>query len=343
MATLRFLHTDFWKDDFFMELTPEDKYFYIYLLTNDRCSQCGIYYFGTKFAAVELGYSEDTVKTLLNRFVKHGKILYNEKNGEVMIINWYKYNMNLNNKNTRVCINTCLKKIKTVEFIKNFYHLCKEQYGSEISYVEEIFNGVSFLGPKDSRAIIARHREEVIDGCNCSSDSDIDAEDNGENSFDNLTKPEDNEKVLENHVDKSMEFNSLCYENVDKSKNSINICGNLLLENNEEIKIIEIFQNNFHPITPIEVEKLRDWSRDMSPEVVIKAIEVATFSNKRNMTYLNGILRNWFESGIKTIEDYERMCRENDEFKAREKKSKQVTPPQYRILPTERYEDEEDF
>lgn len=341
MATLRFLHTDFWKDDFFMELTPEDKYFYIYLLTNDRCSQCGIYHFGVKFAAVELGYSEDTVKTLLSRFVKHGKILYNDKHGEVMIINWYKYNMNLNNKNTRVCINTCLKKIKTVDFIKNFYHLCREQYQSEMNYVEEIFSGVSFSGLKDSRAIIESHRDEVIGCCNCGSEGII--ESNGEDSSHDLGKSEEGEEISQNHVDKSIEFQSLCYKNVDKSKNCINVCGNLLLDNNEEGKVIEVFQNNFHPITPMELEKLMDWSRDMSPEVVIKAMEVATFSNKRNMTYLNGILRNWFESGIKTVEDYERMCRENAEFKAKEKKSKEVTPPQYRILPTERYEDEEDF
>lgn len=312
MATSRFLHTDFWKDDFFMELTPEDKYFYIYILTNDRCSQCGIYHFGVKFAAVELGYSEDTVKTLLNRFVKHGKILYNEKNGEVMIINWYKYNMNLNNKNTRVCINTCLKKIKTVEFIKNFYHLCKEQYANEISYVEEIFSGVSFSGLKDSRSIIESHKDEVIGSCNCGGEAIIESniEGNEEKTFDDLEKSEEVEEISENHVDKSVEFQSLCYKNVDKSKNSINACGNLLLEKNEEDKVIEVFQNNFHAITPLELEKIRDWCNDMSPKVVIKAIEVATFSSKRTMTYLNGILRNWFERGVKNIEDYERICKE---------------------------------
>ena len=116
MATFRFLHTEFWQDHFFMELTPEDKYFYIYLLTNDRCTQCGIYNFGIKSASVELGYSIETVKTLLSRFISYEKILYDEKNGEIMIINWYKYNLNIKNKNSRVCINTCLKKVKNFRF-----------------------------------------------------------------------------------------------------------------------------------------------------------------------------------------------------------------------------------
>lgn len=171
MATFRFLHTEFWSDHFFMELSPEDKYFYIYLLTNSICNQCGIYNFCVKIAAAELGYSIDTVETLLTRFVGYEKILYNEKNGEVMILNWYKYNLNLNNKNSRVCINTCLKKVKTPEFLKNFYLLCSENFKNEMTLVNELFNGVSFSGPKRSIEIIERHKEDVLGSCSCDSES----------------------------------------------------------------------------------------------------------------------------------------------------------------------------
>ena len=32
MAKYRQLHTDFWNDGFVLDLTPEEKYFYIYLM-----------------------------------------------------------------------------------------------------------------------------------------------------------------------------------------------------------------------------------------------------------------------------------------------------------------------
>lgn len=302
MATFRFLHTDFWRDDFFLELTPEDKYFYIYLLTNDVCNQCGIYNFSVKIAAVELGYSIDTVKTLLARFVDYKKILYNEKNNEVMIINWYKYNLNLNNKNSRVCINTCLKKVKTHEFIRNLHALCSDKFKNEMNLVDELFSDVSFFGLKSGISIIESHKEEVIDDCSITSKS--------------VPQNEDKETL----VDERPLSSSL-----------------------EEANVIKTFEDNFHTPTLTELEKLKEWCSDISPQVVIKAIEVATLANKRNFAYVNGILRNWSNSGIKILSDYERVCRENEEAKANERKKRELKPPQYRILPTERYDDEEDF
>ena len=43
MAIFRKVHVTFWRDEFVEGLTPEQKFFYLYLLTNDRTTQCGIY------------------------------------------------------------------------------------------------------------------------------------------------------------------------------------------------------------------------------------------------------------------------------------------------------------
>mgnify|MGYP000070582566 CR=1 FL=1 len=43
MAIFRKIHVSFWKDEFIESLTPEQKFFYLYLMTNDRTTQCGIY------------------------------------------------------------------------------------------------------------------------------------------------------------------------------------------------------------------------------------------------------------------------------------------------------------
>ncbi|MBY6871635.1 phage replisome organizer N-terminal domain-containing protein [Clostridium botulinum] len=65
--------------------------------------------------------------------------------------------------------------------------------------------------------------------------------------------------------------------------------------------VINVFENNVHPITPIELEKLQDWSQDVSNEVIIMAIEEAVEYNARTMKYINKILNNWFSKGLKTL------------------------------------------
>lgn len=292
MATLRYLHTDFWRDTFFMDLSPEDKYFYIYLLTNDVCTQCGIYVFNVKYAAAELGYSIDTVKTLLAKFIDYGKILYNDKNHEIMILNWYKYNLNLNNKNTRVCINTCLKKVKTLSFIKNLYFLCCETYKNEMNLIDELFKGISFSGYRDSMSIIESHKEQSMDSCTSDNKSVIEI-------------CEDNticiEEKSEEPVNNNSELANFCGKDVDKSEKTLIDCGNLLSPFEEESSVIDAFQSNFHPITSTELKILTDWCSKLNSKVVIKAIEIATLRNKKTMPYLSGILRNWLESGIGCI------------------------------------------
>ena len=44
MAMFRKVHTEFWTDPKVLEeMTPEDKYFMLYLLTNPNTTQIGIY------------------------------------------------------------------------------------------------------------------------------------------------------------------------------------------------------------------------------------------------------------------------------------------------------------
>lgn len=64
----RSLYVNFWVDPKVEdEFTPEDRYFYLYLLTNPHTNLCGCYEIGMHSATKELGYNEDTVNRLLTR------------------------------------------------------------------------------------------------------------------------------------------------------------------------------------------------------------------------------------------------------------------------------------
>ena len=70
MSIYRHVHINFWQDAFILDLTPEEKYFYIYLMTNSKTSQCGIYELPKRIIETETGYNRETVNKLLNRFIK---------------------------------------------------------------------------------------------------------------------------------------------------------------------------------------------------------------------------------------------------------------------------------
>jgi hypothetical protein len=75
--------TSFWTDPWVLELTPEQKYFYLYLLTNSKVKQCGIYEISTKQMEYETGYTSDTITKLLHLFQDWKKIKYSMKTHEI--------------------------------------------------------------------------------------------------------------------------------------------------------------------------------------------------------------------------------------------------------------------
>lgn len=94
MAIYRTIHLSFWEDSKVTDdFTPEDRYFYLYLLTNTHTNITGCYEISYKQIARETGYNEETAKRLIKRFEKEHEVLtYDESTKEVLIWNWYKYN-----------------------------------------------------------------------------------------------------------------------------------------------------------------------------------------------------------------------------------------------------------
>ncbi|HFO0457655.1 DnaD domain protein [Bacillus cereus group sp. BfR-BA-01119] len=126
MAVYRNVQVNFWQDEFILDLTPEERYFYIYLLTGTKTKQCGIYVLPKRLAELETGYSMETVEKLLNRFVAYGKILYDAETKELYILNWLHYNPILNT-NVEKCVLRELKTVKNKEFIHMFLRKCLEE------------------------------------------------------------------------------------------------------------------------------------------------------------------------------------------------------------------------
>ena len=120
MAVYRQIQTSFWQDDFVLNLTPEEKYFYLYLLTNSKTKQCGIYQLPMPIIIVETGYNQETIEKLMRRFIDYGKIIYSSKTREIGIVNWPKYNP-MESPKTKACVIKELKEVKDRSLIDQIY------------------------------------------------------------------------------------------------------------------------------------------------------------------------------------------------------------------------------
>lgn len=92
MAIFRKVHVQFWSDVFIQSLTPEQKFFFLYLLTNERTKQCGIYEITIRQISYDTGYNSETIEKLISFFTTGQKIHFSKETNEIAIKNWEKYN-----------------------------------------------------------------------------------------------------------------------------------------------------------------------------------------------------------------------------------------------------------
>ena len=308
MAKYRQLYTEFWSDGFVMDLTPEEKFFYLYLMTNSKTSQCGIYELPKQIIVTETGYNRETIDKLLARFCEYNKIVYCDETKEIMILNWIKFN-EPNNINAIKCVNKELSKVKNSKFIEIIYEQCVMH---ELE-VEKIFEGLlrglqgAFKDIESDKPVCDEKtydNQKIEESQSLSPLHNID-----ERGYEGAYKGIPSNKVISNKEEvisnKQKEINNKEEEGVSTKENSTS----------DFKSVMKVFENNIHRVTPIEHEKLMDFAKDVSCEVIIMAIEEAVNYNARTIKYITKILNCWISRGIKTADGVRAYQRQWDNKK----------------------------
>jgi DnaD/phage-associated family protein len=212
-------------------MTPEDKFFCLYLLTNPHTTQSGLYKITKKQMAFDLGYSIESVHSLMERFIHHHKLIrYNPETRELAIKNWGKDNLHKGGKPVMDCIYSELKDVEDT---------------SLITYVAEAIQ----------KQEIEKQQQEAF-------------------------KPK-----IENNP-----------ETVNHQKT-------------EDVKeIVEFWDDIGFGFSNMNAkQQLLSWLDDSSflqpKEVMINAMNIACANNKRRLGYVVGILKNWENDSLLTVEE----------------------------------------
>ena len=128
MAIYRSVQMSFWTDSKVVDnFTPEDRYFYLYLLTNPHTNLCGCYELSLRQVSNETGYKEDVIKRLIKRMQEeHKVIVYDSETKEILLINWNRFNWT-NSEKFRKPLWKEIERVKKPEFK---------------SYLSDLFKGI---------------------------------------------------------------------------------------------------------------------------------------------------------------------------------------------------------
>lgn len=276
MALYRQIYAEFWRDaKVIEEMTPDDKLFYLYLLTNPNTTQIGIYGITKKQMAFELGYSLETVNTLFKRFENElGLIEYDSETREICLINWGKYNFPRAGKPIEDCVKKELKAVKNTDFIKIIYQKIENEKIKAVfqNFLAELY---------ESRDVVRDVGRDVIrDGGNNNNNNNKNNNNNNNNnnnkadeirllkkSFDEISD-EDIEKIL-GVLEQKREGISYLREKIEVVQNTDNVksvVGYLIKAILDDYKKFEKkgsssrnkFKNFYEPVAECTKEELEE-------------------------------------------------------------------------------------
>ncbi len=282
MAKYRIVKTDFWKNPVVSEeMTPEDKYFFLYLLTNSHTTQIGIYRITKKEMAFDMGYSIETIHALMDRMINHHKIIrYNPKTREIAIKNWGKYNLQKGGKPVIDCVVSELEEVEDTTLIE---YVAENIDRNDIFTIYESFYENTSDWDEEPVTQSGWEKEPLIQYANKRSDDTLTTRG---------TIRGQKEKEKENKKQQQV-----LYPNIECESKT------------EDIQeIVECWDQNGFGLNNVNAkEQLLAWLDDSSflnpKEVILKAMDIACGNNKRRLNYVVGILKNWENESLLTVDE----------------------------------------
>ena len=118
--------------------------------------------------------------------------------------------------------------------------------------------------------------------------------------------------LLEERIDLSNLYNKLAYLNINEEETK-----------EENTNIYDSFEKEFaRTLSPIEYELIKSWlDNDYSEELILCALKEAVYNGVKNLRYIDKILYEWNNKGIKTKED---VLKDKQNFKKNNTKKEEM-------------------
>jgi len=283
----RIVDTAFWTDMQVIDnYSVEDKFFYLYLLTNDKSTQLGIYSLPKKVMSFETGFTTDVIQVLLERFSEtYQKIRYSEDTQEVTILESLQFSVLTGGKPVQDLLEREMSKIKddalilaTYESMEQFWQLSKRKFDQTIMELFEkelTSRGVSFSELETQKQ--KQNQKQSQSHTHLHSQSQ---HHNQESS------PTSREKTLVDRYIHALKDSSLHSDRHITYKN-----------------ILEVFyEEMIGQMTPEVTVCFEKWEAIYPKSFILEALHRSTKA-KKPIAYAASIIKKWQDQGVTTYQD----------------------------------------
>lgn len=147
MAIKRIVSTSFWTDSKIEKMTSDEKYLFLYLLTNPYTTQLGIYEIPLNLSSQHLGWDVEKLMNIISKLEQYGVILYSEDTSEIAIKNYLTHSIIKGGKPVFDCL---MKEKKKVKNEKLLHYICESLSGKKEELNKTV---VEFLGVLNGTSI----------------------------------------------------------------------------------------------------------------------------------------------------------------------------------------------
>ena len=243
MAKFRQIQTSFWSNTYIQEeMTSEDKYFYLYLMTNECTTQIGIYPITKKQMAFDLGYSMESVTALLQRFETYHKLIkYDVESREIILLKWAENNLNIGGKPVQDLIKKEIEQVKNKDFLALMYSNCPDNSLKKFIGLLIYKNNVSYNETANESSDVSSINLSNFEK-NKKTNNNNNFYESSDASFNDTGAINNKEEIINNNHDHN-NINNNIYDDLKKIKQWFKE-NKIDFSKKHEDKIIELLKNN---------------------------------------------------------------------------------------------------
>ena len=291
----RIVDTDFWTDMQVIDnYSVEDKFFYLYLLTNDKSTQLGIYSLPKKVMSFETGFTTDVIQVLLERFSEtYHKIRYSKATQEVTILESLQFSVLTGGKPVQDLLEREMMRVKddqlilaTYESMQNYWQLSKRKFDHTIMRLfEKELTSRQITFPATTTQKQNQNQKQS------QSQNQMHSHSHNHNQESSLTSRQPNKiDVAEKTIVKR-------YLRVIQEA-SPHLKRKITYQN-----ILEVFYEELiGQVSPEVKVRLEQWAVDYPKSFILEALH-RSIKAQKPIAYAASIIEQWTEQGVTTYQD----------------------------------------
>ncbi|MDN6161564.1 MAG: DnaD domain protein [Atopostipes sp.] len=317
----RVVDTSFWSStDVIDHYSVEDKFFALYLMTNGRTTQSGIYSLPKKIMTFETGYTNEVIQVLLERFSnKYKQIVYSESTQELTLLKSLEYTILKGGKPVSDLLARELREVKDPNLILETYWAMEEFWKQSVRKFDQTIQDI-FETELVKRKLIPAPNQNDSENEN---DNDIVNDIGNENENHNEN---DNENDNEESPHESLGTN----RSTNRGKTLLMNSDGLLTEELAYLKkyvefikyknpsfsqtlttkeIVPVFYEEvIGPVTPGMKEKMVSWEKELPKSLILEAF-IRSIDKYNPLAYATSIINDWQMKEVKSLSDLSKLDR----------------------------------